>query len=118
MKILLRKLMPLAIVVTTYGCRAAPTNEVQGMTPQVLMTVKRGASQERLETLAGVPARHEFTASRDRTTLRCVSYYFASFHLRYYFVFTNNGLEKIIQPPRFEHELSSAERGKRPVWQS
>jgi hypothetical protein len=88
------------------------------MTPRILLTVERGVSQKQIETLLSVPARHEFTASREQKTLRCVSYYFASFHLEYYLVFTNDALEKIIQPPRFEHELSPAERGQRAVWKS
>ena len=115
---LLRPLMSLVMIVTVCGCQAVPTNEVQEITPQILLTIERGTSQKRLEALLGVPAKHEFTASRDQNVYRCVSYQFVSFHLKYYFVFTNSALEKIIQPPRFEHELSSAEHGKRAVWKS
>ncbi len=115
---LMRSLMVLVMLVFTCGCRAARTGAAQGITPQILQTVERGISQKRLEALFGVPARHQFEASRDETTTRCVSYSFSSFHLKYYFVFTNDALNKIILPPRFEHELSPAERGERAVWKS
>jgi hypothetical protein len=46
-----------------------------------------------------------------------VAYQFDNYS-RYYFVFTNDGLARITLPPRFEHELSPWERGKRATWKS
>jgi hypothetical protein len=115
---LVRLLTPAIILSMVCGCRAAGTNNVEDITPEALLNVKRGISQRQLETTFGVAARHEFTTSRNGTTVRCVSCQFASFHLRYYFVFTNDALQKIIQPPRFEHELSPVEKGTRAVWKS
>jgi hypothetical protein len=80
--------------------------------------LERGASLPHCEAVVGVPARHEFTARHGGATVRCVSYLFASYHLKYYCVFTNGALWKIIQPPRFAHELSAWERGTRAVWTS
>jgi hypothetical protein len=102
------------IVVIASGCRVAEASNTRVPAPQMLLSMERGISQERLETLLGVPAKHEFTVSQEHTLIRCVSYYFVADD----FVLTNNALEKIIQPPRFEHELSPWELGKRAVWKS
>ena len=109
----------LALLAFCAGCRGAGKSDVRVVTPEVLLKVHGGISQEQLEIKLGAPARHEFTAVHEsRTAVRCVSYYFPSFHLKYYFVFTNGGLDKLILPPRFAHELSASERGQRAEWKS
>lgn len=117
-RILLRTLTPLLMLLAGCSSRTAGTINGSGISPQILLTVRRGASQKQLETMLGVPARHEFTVSRDHLAIHCVSYQFASFYLKYYFVLTNDALEKIILPPGYEHELSPWEQGKRAVWKS
>jgi hypothetical protein len=118
LSILLRTLAPLLMLLAGCSSRTAGTINESGISPQILLTVRRGASQKQLETMLGVPARHEFTVSSDHMAIRCVSYQFPSFYLKYYFVLTNDALEEIILPPRYEHELSPWEQGKRAVWKS
>jgi hypothetical protein len=114
----LPKTMLAAMAVVACGCRGVPSTESAGINPRVLPRLERGASQKQVETLVGAPARHEFSASRGQTTLRCVCCEFHSFYLGYYLLFTNDALSKIILPPRFDHVLSPDERGKRAVWKS
>ncbi len=117
--IFLQKLVLLLLIAANAcGCRAALTNEIHATIAEVLLTLELGIPQGKLEALLGARARPEFTALRDQMNVRCVSYYFASYRLKYFFVFTNDAMVKIIQMPRFEHELSTSERGKRPAWKS
>lgn len=112
------KLIPFVVLLITCGCQNIGKGRAQNVHPSVLLKLERGISQSKLETSVGVASRHEFTTARSNTATRCVSYYFAADYLKYFFVFTNDGLEKIILPPRFEHEISPWERGKRAVWKS
>lgn len=111
-------LATMAALLLTSGCQAAEKGHAAGLHPKILLGLERGISQSRLESVLGVPARHEFTAVSGSVTNRCVSYYFAAYYLSYYFIFTNAALERISLPPRFEHELSPWEHGKRAVWKS
>ena len=109
--IFLQKLVFLLwIAANACGCRAAPTNEIHATSAEILLTLEPGIPQEKLEALLSARARHEFTALRDQMSLRCVSYYFGSYRLKYFFVFTNDAMVKIIQMKSW----SRHEKPKRP----
>jgi len=109
----------LLLLFSTCGrSEAAGKGSVSETRPDILLNINRGLSQKKLETVFGIPPRHEFTSLSGHMTNRCVSYYFANYYRMYYFVFTNDALEKIIVGPRFDHELSPVERNWTAVWKS
>lgn len=86
--------------------------------PTNLLKASPGISQAKLEALIGVPAKHQFTASRDDNTLRCVSYYFPSYNQYFYLVFTNDVLGKIALAPQYESAPRGWQRAKRARWRT
>lgn len=100
------------------GCHTAEIGQTKSLHPNIVTNLERGISQSKLEVIIGIPSRHEFTNIGSTSTVRCVSYYFSDYHLKFYFVFTNDALGKVVLPPRFEHELSPWEQGRRAVWKS
>src|SRR5437762_13837409 len=89
------------------GCQTAKYPNSTQTSPAILLRTSSGMSQAQLDALVQVPARHEFTVSRDNSVVRCVSYYFRSYAKTFFFVFTNDALGKIALRPDYE----SAPRG-------
>lgn len=68
-----------------------------------LLHLERGLSQQKVEEIFGTPAHHQFSVRVDGQLIRCVRVAFES-RGSYYFVFTNNTLAKICEPPRVEYK--------------
>lgn len=63
-----------------------------------------GISRAKLEVLLKHAPTHEFTAFSETTRLLCISYSIGSPEARYYFLFANDELAKVVQRPSFEYE--------------
>ena len=70
--------------------------------PAALLDAPRGISRAELEQLYQRTGRHQATALVEQETVLCVSYTFGEPYVTYYFVFRNDRLTKIIEPPRGE----------------
>lgn len=87
---------------------------------QLVARIPTGISRAKLEVLLNHAPTHEFTAYSETTRLSCISYSIGSPEARYYFLFVNDDLAKVVQPASFEYEeyvnyLGARARRSKPV---
>jgi hypothetical protein len=100
------------------ACWTAENRDHPQITPTILLKASCGMSQAKLESLLEVPARHQFTVLRSNCTVRCISYQFNSYATSFFFVFTNDALEKIALRPDYESAPRGWRRAKRARWRT
>ena len=86
-----------------------------------LANLRKGLEREQVHKLLGSSGTHQFTARLDDGDYECVSYSFEKSFMRYYFVFKDGSLDRIIKSPPFEVEekpyLGVSREVKKPVQQ-
>jgi len=96
-----------AIIIVVLVCSTAlaqkpPQEGAPNISPNALLGLRHGFTQQKVEELLKVRGQHQFTAVTSNGIARCVSYYRNDVYGHYYLVFLNKRLLKICEPPPFE----------------
>lgn len=102
----LRSLSLAAAMLAVAASPASPASAAEkAFSTNYLVELKRGISFGQFTNGHGVPPIHEFTVRRGSNIVRCVSQYLDKPFQQYYFVFVDNRLTTVCEPPLFDRYM-------------
>lgn len=99
------------MIVSTSGCRTSARMD-RGATDEVLATLPRGEQRREIEKIIGSEGEPLFTALIDGDALLAVQYSYLRPWNRYAFIYCQDRLRRIIQPPEYEYDRRPITEGE------